>query len=127
MPAEAYATVKRAADQGKLRLYDLGVGLDPDAFWLNLRPGAFAGDPRAGWLQRDELRRAISMAVDRQLFADTVFLGAGLPVFGPETPANKKWYSRDALQMPHDPAAARYASRTLHLDKGQFVERELAA
>ena len=115
VPAEAYATVKRAADEGKLRLYDLGVGLDPDAFWLNLKPGAFAGDPRAGWLQRDELRRAISMAVDRQLFADTVFLGAGLPVFGPETPANKKWYSRDALQMPHDSAAARALLQSIGL------------
>ncbi len=107
VPAEAYATVKRAAEEGKLRLYDLGVGLDPDAFWINLRPGAFAGDRRAAWLQRDELRRAISMAVDRQLFADTVFLGAGVPVWGPTTPANRKWFSTDAPRTPHDPAGAR--------------------
>jgi peptide/nickel transport system substrate-binding protein len=107
VPSEAYATVKREADAGKLRLYDLGVGYDPDAFWLNLKPGAFASDPRGGWLQRDELRRAISMAVDRQLFADTVFLGAGLPVYGPVTPANKKWYSPDVPRTPHDPAGAK--------------------
>ncbi len=31
------------------------------------------------------------------------------------------------MMVTHDPAAARYAQRTLHLDKGQFVERELAA
>jgi len=31
------------------------------------------------------------------------------------------------VMVTHDPAAARYAQRTLHLDKGQFVERELAA
>ena len=31
------------------------------------------------------------------------------------------------VMVTHDPAAARYAHRTLHLDKGQFVERELAA
>jgi putative ABC transport system ATP-binding protein len=31
------------------------------------------------------------------------------------------------VMVTHDPAAARYAKRTLHLDKGQFVERELAA
>jgi putative ABC transport system ATP-binding protein len=31
------------------------------------------------------------------------------------------------VMVTHDPAAARYATRTLHLDKGQFVERELAA
>ena len=53
---------------------------------------ASRGDPRAAWLQRDELRHAISLAVDRKLFADTVFLGAGVPVYGPVTPANKKWY-----------------------------------
>jgi peptide/nickel transport system substrate-binding protein len=107
VPSEAYATVKRAADAGQLWLYDLGVAYDPDAFWLNLKPGALASDPRAAWLQRDELRRAISMAVDRQVFADTVFLGAGLPVYGPITPANKKWYSPDVPRTPHDPAAAR--------------------
>jgi peptide/nickel transport system substrate-binding protein len=107
VPAESYATVKRAADEGKLHLYDLGIGTDPDAFWINLRPGAFARDPRGSWLQRDELRRAISMAVDRQLFADTVFLGAGLPVWGPITPANKKWYSADVPRTPHDPDGAR--------------------
>ena len=31
------------------------------------------------------------------------------------------------VMVTHDPAAARYAKRTLHLDKGSFVERELAA
>src|SRR5205809_901404 len=95
---ESYALVKRAADAGRIKVMDLGVAYDADSFWLNLKPGAFAADPRAAWLQRDELRRAISMAVDRQLFADTVFLGAGVPVFGPVTPSNKKWYAADA---PH--------------------------
>ena len=47
------------------------------------------------------------MAVDRQLFADTVFLGAGVPVYGPITPANKKWYSPDVPRTPHDPAGAK--------------------
>jgi putative ABC transport system ATP-binding protein len=31
------------------------------------------------------------------------------------------------VMVTHDPAAARYARRVLHLDKGRFVERELAA
>ena len=31
------------------------------------------------------------------------------------------------VMVTHDPAAAQYAQRTLHLDKGRFVERELAA
>ena len=31
------------------------------------------------------------------------------------------------VMVTHDPAAARYARRILHLDKGHFVEKELAA
>ena len=102
---ESYATVKRSAEAGKVKLMDLGVGYNADALWFNLKPGAFAGDPRAPWLQREELRKAISLAVDRKLFADTVFLGAAEPVFGPETPANKQWYW--GRPTPHDPAAAK--------------------
>jgi peptide/nickel transport system substrate-binding protein len=104
---EAYATVKRAADAGRATIVDLGVAADADSLWFNLKPGAFAKDPRAAWLQRDELRRAISLSVDRKAFADTVFLGAGEPVYGPETPANKKWYWTGTPNTPHDPAAAK--------------------
>ena len=97
---EDYAELKRAADQGRLKLTDLGVGLDADSFWFNLKPGAFGRDPRAAWLQHESFRRAVSMAVDRQVFADTVFLGAGVPVYGPVTPANKKWFDQGA-ESPH--------------------------
>jgi peptide/nickel transport system substrate-binding protein len=107
MPADAYATLKRGADAGKLRLYDLGPALYPDLLWFNLKPGAFAGDPRASWIQRDELRQAISLAVDRKTFADTVFFGAGVPAFGPVSPANKRWYWTGTPSIPHDPARAR--------------------
>jgi peptide/nickel transport system substrate-binding protein len=116
---DAYAPLKRAADQGRLKLLDLGVSRNADGLWFNLKPGAFAGDPRAAWLQRDELRHAISMAVDRKLFADTVFLGAGVPVFGPETPANKIWYWAGTPQTPHDPAGARKMLASIGLsDRG---------
>jgi peptide/nickel transport system substrate-binding protein len=113
--AESYAPVKRAADAGRLRLMDLGVGLDVASFWFNLKPGAFAGDPRAAWLQRDELRQAISLAVDRQAFADAVFLGAAEPVFGPITPANRKWYTADAIPASHDIAKSRALLATIGL------------
>ena len=104
---EAYAPIKRAADAGRLKLIDLGVAYEADGFWINLKPHAFDGDPRAAWLQRDELRRAISMAVDRKKFSDTVFLGAGVAVYGPHTPANKVWYWADEPKTPYDPAGAR--------------------
>lgn len=104
---DAYAPLKRAADEGRVKLLDLGVSHNADGLWFNLKPGVFAADPRASWLQRDELRRAISLAVDRKKFADTVFLGAGVPIFGAETPANKKWYWTGTKETPHDPAAAK--------------------
>ncbi len=107
MPADAYASLKQGADAGKLRLYDLGAALYPDLLWFNLKPGAFAGDPRASWIQRDELRQAIALAVDRQAFIDTVYLGAGIPIFGPVSPANKRWYWSATPAIPHDPARAR--------------------
>jgi peptide/nickel transport system substrate-binding protein len=107
IPFDSYAMVKRAADEGRVKMFDLGIAAETDSFWFNLKPGAFSGDPRASWLQRDELRRAISLAVDRKAFADTVFLGAGEPVYGPETPANQKWYWTGTPKTPHDPAAAK--------------------
>jgi peptide/nickel transport system substrate-binding protein len=128
MPADAYAALKRGADAGTLHLYDLGPALYPDWLIVNLKPGAFAGDARAPWLQRDELRRAISLAVDRQLFADTVFLGAGLPVFGPVSPANKRWHWAETPRIPHDPGQARklLASIGLADQRGDGILRDRA-
>ena len=104
---EDYAPVKRAADAGRLKLFDVGVAVNADSLWFNLKPGAFDGDPRAAWIQRDELRKAISLAVDRKVFVDTVYLGAGVPVFGPITPGNKAWYAPELPQPAHDPAQAK--------------------
>ncbi len=120
VPAEMYATVKRSADAGRAQLLDLGVAYNADALWFNLKPGAFDGDPRAKWIQRDELRKAISLAVDRKLFADTVFLGAAVPVDGPETPANTQWYW-DHPVTPHDPAAAKKLLASIGASDAHFT------
>ena len=39
-----------------------------------------------------------------------MYLGAAAPVFGPVTPANKKWYSAELPRSPHDPARAQDAA-----------------
>jgi peptide/nickel transport system substrate-binding protein len=107
LPPEDYAPLKSAADAGRVKLLDLGVSYDADSLWFNLKPGALSDGGRAAWLQKEELRRAVSMAIDRELFANTVYLGAGVPVYGPVTPANKKWYSPDAPRTPHDSGGAK--------------------
>lgn len=105
--AESYASMKQAAGEGHVQLVDVGPAYQGDSFWFNLKPGAYAGDPRAPWLQRDELRHAISLAVDRRTFVDTVFLGAADPIYGPVSPSNKTWYWTGTPAVPHDPARAK--------------------
>jgi peptide/nickel transport system substrate-binding protein len=99
-----YATFKRASDEGRLRLIDVGVGLDANQLWFNLTPAAQA---RLPWLHDRRVRQAISYAVDRQAIADTVHLGLGVPIYGPVTPGNRTWASPSAPQYPFDPARAR--------------------
>jgi peptide/nickel transport system substrate-binding protein len=113
--AEDYAALKRAADTGRLVLHDLGVGLDPDSFWFNLDPASKAADPHRPWLRRVELRQAISRAVDRKAFVDTVFLGAAVPVSGPVTAANRRWYVPDLPTFDYTPAEARTLLESLEL------------
>ncbi|MCK0068917.1 MULTISPECIES: ABC transporter ATP-binding protein [Kordiimonas] len=36
-------------------------------------------------------------------------------------------FGKTIVMVTHDPAAAKYAKRTLHLDKGEFVEKDLVA
>jgi putative ABC transport system ATP-binding protein len=38
-----------------------------------------------------------------------------------------KELGKTIVMVTHDPEAAKFASRTLHLDKGRFVDRDLAA
>ena len=111
-----YAPVKRAADQGRLRLVDLGVGPDADGFWFCLNPEAWKGNPKFAFVQRKEFRQAISHAVNRDRFAETVFLGAAVPVWGPITPGNKPWFWPEVPQYPHNPARATELLRGLGLE-----------
>ena len=101
-----YARLKRDADAKKLTILDLGAGIDADSFWMNLRPNRPAA-ARRPWLLKRELRLAIAHAVDRAAFAETVFLGAAVPVYGPITPGNPRWYAPDLPKAEYDQAAAR--------------------
>jgi peptide/nickel transport system substrate-binding protein len=100
-----YARFKRLADQGRLALLDGGIGLDPNLLWFNLKPSS--SRDQKPWLRRAEFRQALSFGVDRQAIVNTVYLGAGVPVFGPMTPRHGPWYSAEVPAHPHDLARAR--------------------
>lgn len=84
--AEDIATARDLERKGLVTVQEAGVTLDPDVFFFNLRPAAWAKDPRGTWLLTDAFRQAISHAVDREAYANTVYLGAAVPVHGPITP-----------------------------------------
>jgi peptide/nickel transport system substrate-binding protein len=113
---EDYVVIKRAADQGRLTLLNLGVGTDADAFWFCLKPEVKKNDPRFAFVQKAEFRRAISHAVDRKQFADTVFFGAGVPIWGPITPGNKLWHWPDLPKYEHDTAKATELLKSIGLE-----------
>lgn len=102
---EDYRAVKEAADAGRLRLTDAGPSQDRYMLWFNLTDQASAA-PGRWFLQHDEFRLAVSLAIDRQAFAETVYLGAAIPSADPVPPGNTPW-TADGLPRPrYDPARA---------------------
>jgi peptide/nickel transport system substrate-binding protein len=99
-----HAAFRKLSEQGRLRMTEVGVGLDPDFLSFNLRP---AGAPQRGaWFRRKEFRQALSCGVDRQAIVNTVYLGAAVPIYGPITPGNKRWYAAEAPSCVADRAKA---------------------
>lgn len=113
---EDIGAFRRAARDGRLQLVEVGVGLNLNQLWFNLRPEAKAADPRRAWLQSEGLRLAIAHAVDRDVFVNTVYLGAAVPVHGPVSPGNRGWYSPEAPTYPYDLDRARALLRGVGLD-----------
>ena len=104
--AEDIGAMRQMASQGRATLLPAGVSISPDWLVFNLVPGAAAVKSRP-WLQRDELRQAISVAVDRDEMAKTVYLGTAVPVFGPITPGHGAWYSTARAKPSRDLARAK--------------------
>ncbi len=104
---EDIATLQPLVDEGKASLIELGVTPDPDVFFMNLRERYWAKDGRRDWVRRTELRQALSHAVDREAMAESLFLGAAVPIWGPVTPGNREWFSPNVPRYPHNVEQAR--------------------
>lgn len=105
---EDIASLRRLRDQGSIQIAEPGVGVDPNVLWFNLTPAAIAKNAKTRpYLARPEFRQAIAYGVDREAIANTLFLGAAEPIYGPVTPGNARWYSAAAPKYPYDPGRAR--------------------
>jgi len=111
-----YVTARKAESQGKLKVIELGVGTDPDAFWFCLKPEAKKNDRRFAFVQRPEFRQALSHAVDREEFARTVFFDEAVPIWGPVTPGNKTWFTPNLSRYSPDLVKARSLLASIGLE-----------
>jgi peptide/nickel transport system substrate-binding protein len=118
-------TLRPLQAQGKVEILELGVSLEADSFVFNLRPAKWASDPRASWMARKEFRQAIAHAVDREAFANTVFLGAAVPIYGPITPGNKRWFWPSLPRYEFSPDKAKALLSSIGLtqrDQDEWLE-----
>jgi peptide/nickel transport system substrate-binding protein len=113
---EDYVPVRRAEEAGRLTRIELGVSPDADAFWFCLKPDEKRKDPRFAFVQKREFRQAISHAVDREEFAQTVFLGEAVPIWGPITPGNRAWFTPNLPRYAHDDQQARQLLKSIGLE-----------
>ena len=100
--------LRRLESQKRVTLHAAGVSIAPDMLWFNLASTAPAARQRP-WLQSEALRKAISLAVNRQALVNTVFLGEAVVIAGPITPGHGDWYAADAVKPVFDRAAAKQA------------------
>ena len=111
---EDYAALKRLSQQGTITLTDVGIGIDPERIsgstWRLHRRA-----PRPATSSSAAFRQAISSAVDRDAIVRSVYLGAGVPVYGPVTPGNRTWYAASTPTFPFDRDRARTLLGTLGL------------
>lgn len=114
--SDDYIPVRRAEQEGKLTMVELGVAPDADAFWFCLKPEKKSRDPRFAFISKREFRQAISHAVDREAFAQTVFLGEAVPIWGPITPGNRLWFSPNVPRYPFDVTRARQLLASIGLE-----------
>jgi peptide/nickel transport system substrate-binding protein len=105
--------IKKMEQSGKVRLFELGPGLDADALWFLGRRSLGEGDlsrrslADKPWLGNETFRLAISTAVDRRAYCKQVFFGACDPMAGPVSPANVSWFNPDLPLGPGNPQLAR--------------------
>ena len=110
--AEDFEALKKLEQSGKLRVYELGPGLDADALWFSpladvSRRNADGAKADRPWLFDERFRLAISTAVDRREYCKQVFYGACDPMAGPVSPANVRWFNPDFPLGPGNPELAR--------------------
>ncbi len=127
--SENYAMLRHAPRNYTLR--DLGPGLMMNYLWFNLNRGLnSAGDPhvdpeKLAIFETPAFRLAVSHALDRKGLARAVYLGLGVPQYGPVSTGNKIWHHKGITRTEYDPTRSRELLATIGLtdaDKDGILE-----
>jgi peptide/nickel transport system substrate-binding protein len=104
------AWIDRYATRYGFSVFNRGPSPNTGFIWFNQNPGKDAsGKPfvpphKLAWFTDRRFRQAVSHGIDREGLVRGVLFGRGQPLWGPETPANKKWYNPNVTQYPFNPA-----------------------
>jgi peptide/nickel transport system substrate-binding protein len=105
-----YKTVKASETKGNYKVLNLGPTFSTSyiGFNLNMKSKPAKANPELFKLFNDKrFRQAVSHAVDREKIVRNVFEGLARPGYGPESPANKLFYSADVPKFEFNLDAAR--------------------
>jgi peptide/nickel transport system substrate-binding protein len=86
---------------------DAGPSLDSEFLWFNQTGNAAVPDYKRDWFRSKAFRNAVSLAINRQDLAATVYRGHAQASVGPFPPSNKVWFNTSLKPRPFDPAAAK--------------------
>lgn len=110
-PEDVEPLMKRSATTG-VKVINVGPAYDLEGLWFNLNTGKSArGKPYAdpvkqSWFLDVNFRKAVSLAINRDVLVQNALYGKGVPAWGPESVSNVKWYNPNITKYPYDPAKA---------------------
>ena len=105
-----YKTVKAKEEEKGFKVYNLGPTTTTNflSFNMNMRSKPAQDNPELFKLFNDDrFRQAVSHAINREQIVRNVYDGLGQPGYGPETPANKLFYTKDIPRFEYNPTKAK--------------------
>jgi len=98
--ADNFAALSRQV--GGHKMIDAGPGLEYNFLFFNLNELGAKASPeivrKQKWFADVRFRQAVSLAVDRQAIVRLVYQGRGAPLWGPVTPADRRWLNSSLPQ-----------------------------
>jgi len=111
-PEEAWE-FQQAAAGGKVKIVDVGIGVQRDFLWFNLDTGKnrngkpFVDPIKMKWFGDKRFREAISCALNRERIIHDAYNGHAQAVYGFISADNKRWNNPSVPQYSYNPAKAR--------------------